>query len=185
MELTDSEEKELRIMMYSLRALYNKGISVKDTVTKAVKYLLFWYHQTEDERYLRIAEIHMQAYVNFGYALNAEEDPVQKILELSGKSTEDFRPGRLFFGKRVTLTKIQIRSMIGKWKPTAENPMTIAQVVDDIIEKVSNHKEGHYIYEYQRTVHGKPCPPDIYELVVSDEICYFYDVKNFKFYSLS
>lgn len=37
------------------------------------------------------------------------------------------------------------------------------------MEKVSKHQEGH----------------DIYELVVSDEICYFYDVKNFKFYSLS
>lgn len=185
MEKGELEEKELYIMMYSLQSLHNKGISVKETVMKAIRYLLIWYRQTEDMRYLHMARIHMQAYVNFGYALDQKDGAIRQMLELSGDSADDFRPGRLFFGKQIKLTKSQVRGMIGKWRATEENPMTISQVVDDIMEKVSKHQEGHYIYEYQRKVHGGVCPPDIYELVVSDEICYFYDVKNFKFYSLS
>ena len=35
--------------------------------------------------------------------------------------------------------------MIGKWKPSKEHPMTIAELVDDIIYKVKTHCEGRYV----------------------------------------
>ena len=116
-----------------------------------------------------------------GFALDEADLSVQKVLEYTGKTKDDFFPRGNSFGKRIRLNRAQVRSMIGKWKPTKEHPMTIAELVDDIIYKVKTHCEGRYVYRYQRK---KAEDAEVYELVINKGECYFYDVKNFRFYTI-
>lgn len=180
----DNMEQNLYVMMYTLHSLNYIGISITETVLSSLKRLLFWYRESSDARYLEEAELHMRAYANMGYALDDGHKEISELLELLGKKGEDFYPCGFVLGKRIKLTKTQVRSMIGKWKPSKENPMTISQVVDDIIAKVSAHQEGRYVYKYSRKSSGQADEPEIYELVVNSETCYFYDVNNFRFYTL-
>ena len=73
--------------------------------------------------------------------------------------------------------------MIGKWKPSRDSPMTIGELVDDIIRKVREHQTGRYIYEYHRTDISSEAGTEIYELVINDGESYFHDVKRFRFYT--
>ena len=72
--------------------------------------------------------------------------------------------------------------MIRKWMPSKKNPMTIMQVVDDIIDKVTNQRFGHYYYRYTRG-QGDNTQEDIYELAINESECYFLDIKDFKIYT--
>lgn len=74
--------------------------------------------------------------------------------------------------------------MIGKW--SASNSMSITEVVDDIIEKVKEHKQGIYYYKNNRgrkmelteTING-----ELYELIISEKDCYFHDIKRKKYFT--
>ena len=48
---------------------------------------------------------------------------------------------------------------------------------------VKNHAEGRYIYQYSRASGSTQEEPEVYELVINEEESYFYDVKNFRFYT--
>ena len=61
--------------------------------------------------------------------------------------------------------------------------MTINEVIEEIIDRVKNHAEGRYIYQYSRTFGSTQEEPEVYELVINEEESYFYDVKNFRFYT--
>lgn len=175
----------LRTMIYSMYTLQYKGISVQETVRMTLQNIMKWYQISEDERYLEMITIHLQAYVNMGHALNPEETQVRQALELLGRQAADFRPSEPFLGKKVRLTHSQVRSMLGKWRPTQQNPMTVNEVVEDIIRKVSEKQYGCYIYEYRRFAGKEVENGNIYELIVGEEESYFYDVMNFRFYILS
>lgn len=167
-------------MMYALQTLHNRGITVKETVYESIRNLNQWYEQSGNPEYLNLALLHMQAYANMGFAVDESDLSVQKVLERTGKNKDDFFPRGNSFGKRIRLNRAQVRSMFGKWKPTKDQPMTIAELVDDIINKVKLHCEGRYVYQYQRK---KTEDAEVYELVINKEECYFYDVKNFRFYT--
>lgn len=181
--VNDSKVQELYVMMFALQTLHNRGITVKETVSNSLENLLQWYRQSGNGQYLQLALLHMQAYANMGFALDDREPVVKEILGLTGKTSNDFFPRGNTIGKRVKLNKTQIRAMIGRWKPSEETPLTIGELVDDIIEKIKKHKEGRYIYQYQRKHAGEESDPEVYELVINEEESYFYDVKNFRFYT--
>ena len=61
--------------------------------------------------------------------------------------------------------------------------MTIQEVVDDILEKVSGHQIGRYLYTYHRFSVSDDTIPDTYELIIEEEKSYFYDINNFRFYT--
>ncbi|MDD2957722.1 MAG: hypothetical protein PHE06_02215 [Lachnospiraceae bacterium] len=176
-------KKDLYIMMYSLQALQSKGISIKETIYESLEYSLLWYQQSQKETYLEAAALHMQAYANMGYVLDDQEETIKKLFQLTGTKKEDYYPDGFGLGKTIRLNRQQVRSMIGKWMPSATNQMTIREVVDDIIQKVSERREGKYIYEYCRKTGTTGSRSELYELVIGDENCYFYDVKNFKYYT--
>lgn len=175
--------KELYVMMFALESLHNRGITVRETIMESLQNLLEWYRQSGKEKYMELALLHMQAYANMGFGLDEEEPVVQEILSITGKTRNDFFPRGYVFGKKIKITKPQIRSMIGRWRPSGENPMTIDEVVDDIMRKLKQHKPGKYIYQYDRKISFGETEPEVYELVISDEESYFYDVKKFRFYT--
>lgn len=181
--INNSESEELYIMMYTLQTLYNRGITIKETVFGSLKNLLLWYHESGNREYLELAMLHMQAYANMGFALDDRIPEIKELLELTGKTKNDFFPKGQVYGKRIKVNRVQIRRMIGKWKPSKENPMTIGEVVDDIIEKITSRKEGRYIYQYGRKHSGGKEGLELYELVINKDEIYFFDVKNFRYYT--
>ena len=110
---------------------------------------------------------------------------VGEALRLLNKDETAFRPDSGFGGKQIYLTRPQVRSMIGRWRPTKENPMSIHEVVDDIIAKVSGHQKGRYLYTYHRFAGSDDEIPDAYELIIEEQGSYFYDVSNFRFYTFA
>lgn len=182
-EFSDEYCRQLYIMMLSFQTLQGKGISVKETFYLSLEHLLWWYQESQDMRYLDLALLHMQAYVNMGFAINEKNQTICDILKESHKTIDDFFPRGHLPGKRVKLNKTQVRSMIGRWKPSKNSPMTIGQLVDDIIQKVKTHQIGRYVYEYHRAGNSADEDAEVYELVINEEESYFYDVKKFRFYT--
>ena len=84
----------------------------------------------------------MQAYANMGFALDEENKTIREILKKTGKTREDFFPKGYLLGKRIKLTKSQVRGMIGRWRPSRDSPMTIGELVDDIIRKVKTMRKA-------------------------------------------
>lgn len=175
---------EIYVMMYTLQTLHNKGISIKKTVYDSIENLTEWYIQSGNKEYLEVAHLHIQAYVNMGFALDDADPIIREFLRLTKRTKEDFFPraNRYKFGKQIKLNRSSVRGMIGKWKASRENPKTVTELVDEIIEKVKKHEEGRYVYQYQRK---NTEDVETYELVIQKEECYFYDVKNFRFYTFS
>ena len=112
-----------------------------------------------------------------------QNQTIRDIISILDQTIADFYPKDSLPGKRVKLTKAQIRSMIGRWRPSRENPMTIGELVEDIIKKVKEHQTGRYIYRYCRSDCTSGEDAEIYELVVGREESYFYDVRKFRFYT--
>lgn len=179
----DEYTKDLYTMMFSLQTLQNQGITIRETVYKSLDKLLLWNKESENSKYLELALLHMQAYANMGFALDEENKTIREILKKTGKTREDFFPKGCLLGKRIKLTKSQVRGMIGRWRPSRDSPMTIGELVDDIIRKVKNHEEGRYIYQYHRTDVTTQGDIEVYELVINKDESYFYDVKKFRFYT--
>ena len=182
-EKLDGNTKALYIMMFSLQTLHNQGITIKETVYKSLENLLLWNEQSGDEKCLELALLHMQAYVNMGFALDDQNKTIREILKKTEKTKEEFFPKGYFMGKKIKLNKSQVRSMIGKWKYSRYCPMTVGELVDDIIKKVKKHEEGRYIYQYQRADVAAKEDIEVYELVINKDESYFYDVKKFRFYT--
>lgn len=182
-EFTEEYCKQLYITILSFQTLQNKGIPIKETFYRSLKYLFLWYRESQDVRYLDLALLHMQAYVNMGFAIDGKNQTICDILKETHKTIDDFFPRGCLPGKRVKLNKTQVRSMIGRWKPSKNSPMTIGQLVDDIIQKVRSHQIGRYVYEYHRSGSSAEEDAEVYELVINEEESYFYDVKKFRFYT--
>ena len=167
----DEYTKDLYTMMFSLQTLQNQGITIRETVYKSLDKLLLWNKESENSKYLELALLHMQAYANMGFALDEENKTIREILKKTGKTREDFFPKGYLLGKRIKLTKSQVRGMIGRWRPSRDSPMT------------KNHEEGRYIYQYHRTDVTTQGDIEVYELVINKDESYFYDVKKFRFYT--
>lgn len=86
--------RETYVMMYALETLHNRGITVKETVYESIHNLNQWYEQSGNYKYLELALLHMQAYANMGFALDEADLSVQKVLEYTGKTKDDFFPKR-------------------------------------------------------------------------------------------
>ena len=67
------------------------------------------------------------------------------VLKELGTDRKQMFPKKFYRSYPIKHNKSQIRNMIGKWN--AANCMAISEVVNDIIDKVKNHKEGIYYYQ--------------------------------------
>lgn len=185
LDIKDNKYKEICVMMYSMWTLHYRDIPLAETLQSSLHMILGWYQNTGDKKLLELVRLHLQAYVNTGNALNPEVEEIHAALEALGEEQAAFRPDTGFGGRKIQLTRAQVRSMIGRWRPTKENSMSIYEVVDDIISKVSGHQKGRYLYTYHRFAGSDNEIPDTYELIIEEQGSYFYDVGNFRFYTFA
>lgn len=175
-----SEDEAIRAMMYTFSVLHYRGESVRQTLLMSIERLNAYYQESGNPHYMELAEWEVLACLSMGFAL--PHSPFmerfireRKIRELAQREKR---------GKKVSVNKNQIRSMIGKWMPSKAAPMTIGQVVDDIMSKIQSGIPGIWQYAYKRGERSKNGigGEERYELVVTEGESFFWDLKNYKFY---
>lgn len=171
-------KEDMEALVYTLRSLHYRGISIDQTLNKSVHHLKQFYELTNDREYLILAIMHMKAYSELGFAgISSENEALfDEILSLAQVEKEVLFRFKLYTSQKIKLNKSQVRSMIGKWSVTRAMPMSKNQVVNDIIEKVSNRVEGHYFYIHKYK--GGELGEDRYELVINGEECFFHDERR-------
>ena len=174
LELNESE-KEMFSLNHIFEPEFHQDIYVRPCIETQKMEGSF---QIGEKEYLNNALLHICAYVKMGLSYERQQELFDPILELiDRKSFSRLKIIQNMTMKQVGLTKTQIRGMIGRWMPSASNPKKIGDVVDDIIEKVKVREQGIHTYAYKR---GNI--EYIYELVISEEQCFFHDVRQRKNY---
>lgn len=129
-----------------------------------------------DKEYLEVATLHIQAYVEMGFAYEENATIFNSVLDELGITNEMKFPKKFYTSQKVKLNKSQVRRMIKKWPASPHQKMKIDDVVYDIISKVKNKDNG--IFYYDCAVTG-----DVYELVISKEEIFFHDMARGLFYT--
>ncbi|EET61504.1 hypothetical protein BRYFOR_06679 [Marvinbryantia formatexigens DSM 14469] len=153
-----------------------KNLSVKTTMIKAAEQLYWYYEKLKDMRYLETAMLHMQAYLEMGFAYDEGAEVFERILEGLGTTREIQFPDKFYASKKIKLNKSRVRSMLRRWPASSRQGMKIGEVVEDIITKVRTKETGIFGYECAAT-------GDFYELVVGEEETFFHDIRSGIFYT--
>lgn len=174
----------IEIIKLTFSTLCYVELSIKQCIEKAISYLVSYYDMEHDKKYLICSVLHMQAYLEMGYDYDDDTELFNSVLKELGTDRQVMFPRKFYQSHQIKLNKSQVRSMIGKWN--AANSMPIAQVVDDIIDKVKNHKEGIYYYKNtgsKKELFDGKVNGDVYELVIKKNDCYFHDVRKKKYFT--
>lgn len=159
-------------------------LSIKQCVKKVVSYFVSYYDMEHEKKYLICGVLHMQAYLEMGYDYDDNTELFNFVLKELGTDRKQMFPKKFYRSYPIKLNKSQVRSMIGKWN--AANCMPIAEVVNDIIDKVKNHKEGIYYYQNsgnKNLTFDEKAKVDTYELVIKENDCYFCDIRKKKYFT--
>lgn len=180
------EEDSIMSMIYMLTTLSNKGLTVRGTVRKNLNWLKKWYSQEGGQEYLELALLQICALFGMGLVKEADIELYNDICTLAGTSMEELLEGCTSMAKPVKVSRNGIYGLIGKWMPSKKYPMKKSDVVDDIIDKLANHREGEYYYCYEKGQSGNCYPEllrkDIYKLIINREESFFLDLKQFCIY---
>ena len=174
-------------MIYTLDALSCRGLSIREIVRRNLNWLKKWYSQEEDEEFLELAVLQVCAVIQMGLVKEADVALYHDICELADTSMEELLEGCAVMAKPIRISRYGIQGLIGKWMPSRKNPMKKSEVVDDIMDKLENHREGQYYYCYEKGGSGGRYPEmlkkDVYKLVINREESYFMDLKQFRIYT--
>lgn len=174
-------EEAINAMAYLFTVLHYRGEPIGRTLLISVERLLALFEESGNEHFRELAEWEILACLNIGFPI--PQSPVLEQLIEERNIRDKAQRGRR--GKTVAANKSQIRSLIGKWMPSKNMPMTIGQVVDDIIEKVEERRQGTWQYTYKRAgSRNRIGDEDRYELVITEEGCFFWDLRNLQVYIL-
>jgi len=180
------EKQDIEMAIYTMQGLSIKGISVPETIKMSLQNLLQWYEATNEERYIETALIHLCALSEMGMMQERDADLYNVICKYAGWGEMECWKYGLYAVKKVKANKTQVKALIRRWKPSQDNPMTIWEVVSDIIDKVKSKKTGHYYYSYEKySKRNKATEKDIYKLVVETDQSYFWDIKQYKCYTFA
>ncbi len=175
---TEQSRNYLEAIKLAAGSLKYKGISINKTFLMSIKHLQGYYLIGRDLKYLEVAALLIQAYLEMGFTYESCQEDFDDILKSLGTERSLMFPNKFYHSKRIKLTRPQVRSMIGKWSSTKKNKMLIITVVDDIIEKVNNKEIGVYSY-CNHNISGK----ELYELVINKDEVYFHDINKCKYYT--
>ena len=178
--LCDMKNTDTRRYVESIKlavgSVQYKNLSIKEIFFETIERLNFYYENSQNEKYLEVALLHMQAYLEMGFPYEMGKELFDATLAKLGTKREIEFPKIFYASKEIKLNKSQVRSMIKKWTASPHQTMKIDEVVADIIKRVSNREIGIYYYE---CVVSK----DRYELTISEDEMFFHDLKRRTFYT--
>lgn len=154
-----------------------RSLSVKNTLIDAVEQLHIFYKNSAEKKYLEVAKLFIQAYLEMGFIYQEGEQLFDTILNELGEQCEMEYPKKNYIERKIKLNKSQVRSMIKRWPASPKQEMKIDEVVNDIISKVKNKEIGISYYKCSVT-------KDVYELVINENEMFFHDLKRGLFFTL-
>lgn len=171
-----NENQYIEAIKLAAGSIQYKNLSVKSTIIVTVSQLYHYYNYNKNVKYLDVAILHIQAYLEMGFAYEEGKDLFDIILKKAGTTKEIKFPKKYYASRKVKLNKTQVRTMIRKWPASPKQSMKINEVVDDIIIKVRNKEIGIYYYKCAVT-------EDMYELVINNEETFFHDLRRRIFFT--
>ena len=143
------EDQKISSIILAYGSLHYADRSVSRVFRESIERLYGLFREHEDEAYLRVALLHMKAYLKMGFEYEKNGELFDSILDMLGMTkaslTADFR----FLNHPVKLTPVQIRGIIGRWYPTEADPRKIGDIASEIIEKVKKQGKGNiYVQIY-------------------------------------
>lgn len=133
--------KNLEIVKLSISSLAYYDLLPDEELYKIILYLYNGYLKMEKGEYLDSSILHIAAFLEMGFDYRHIFD---RILEKRNIDKMDLM-NRIHLPNKRKANKSQIRGMIGKWKKGSN--ITIVEVIADIMQKVSEGREGVYLYE--------------------------------------
>lgn len=176
----------VKAIMLSFAVLHYQGETVHETLLLSVDLLRRFYEATGRESFLRLADAEIIAFLCMGFPFPTLPEEMRQFLEQRELRE---RAQNYHMGKTVKLCRSQIKLLFTRWAKSKETPMTITQVADDIIAKVRERRIGTWEYVSRRPGGGNGKKSgdgedeERYELIVKEEESFFWDLKNFRFYS--
>lgn len=181
MKKLDEYFNEVESIKLALGTVQYRGGSIKRVFSLSLEKYLEMYKLTNDSMYLENALLHMRAFFEMGFNFEEFPDLFNRILKEAKTTREEMFPKRFYSSTQIHLSKSQVRSMIHRWSASKYHSLSINEVVDDIINKVQNRELGIYYYHSNRNPNKNS--DDIYELIISEDETYFYDVARRKYYT--
>ena len=133
-----AQDEAVKSMMYTFSILHYNGEPLGRTLLMSIERLQDYYRETGNQHFIELAEWELLAYLSLGFSIPHNSMIEQFIQERNIREKAQYEKR----GKKVLANKSQVRAMIGKWMPSRTMPMTIGEVVDDIIEKVNSRSLG-------------------------------------------
>ncbi len=181
------QEETILSMVYTLELLSYRGMTVRGTVHQSLVWLKKWYKQQGDPEYLELALLQISALCRMGLAQEEDRALYNELCILAGTDMEKLMESCGGMAKQVKVSRPSIRSLIGKWMPNKKNSMTKSEVVEDIIDKLENQREGQYYYNYEKSWpknrQSEEEKRDLYKLVINQEESFLLDLKQFRIYT--
>lgn len=181
------KEESVMSMVYTLEALNCRGLTIRGTVRKNLNWLKMWYNQEKDREFLELALLQICAVFRMGLVKEADIALYNEICALAETSMEELLESYIGMAKTIKVSRQGIYGLVGKWMPSRKNQMKKSEVVDDIMDKLVNNREGEYYYCYERGRNRNSYPEmmkkDLYKLVINREERFFLDLKQFRIYT--
>ena len=109
-----------------------------------------------------------------GFPYEFGQEYFDKILTAFNTDSQSLFP-RIRHSAVIRLNKAQLNSVLGHWYPNSKSSLRKPEMIDEIINNVTNRKKGIYTYSSNQ---GRT-----FELVISDTECYLHDIQHAIFYA--
>jgi hypothetical protein len=100
-DMNENEICYIDAIKFAAGSLQYKNISVKQTFSDVVSQL-YWYYKNLDEKdYLRVAVLHIQAYLEMGFSYEDNLELFNEILKQLGTTRELKFPKKFYASKKI------------------------------------------------------------------------------------
>lgn len=178
--MIEVKRKDVEAVKLALKVAMRKGVHAQETLIGSIRFQVECYRWSEDERYLLSAMVSLQAYMELGFPYGEYKTEFDELMEKMGTFRELQFAGQYFPVAVIPLTKARIKTVIGIWSTSKYHTMSIAEVLEDIMEKVRNREVGSY--EYHSNLQADSRKDRVFELLISDGASYLHDVQKDQYY---
>lgn len=113
----ENDVKYVEAIKLAAGGVQYRSLSVKNTLIEAVEQLYIFYTNSVEKKYLEVAKLFIQAYLEMGFLYQEGEKVFDVILNELGEQREIEYPERNYVERKIKLNKSQVRSMIKRWPP--------------------------------------------------------------------
>ena len=107
----ENDVKYVEAIKLAAGGVQYRSLSVKNTLIEAVEQLYIFYTNSVEKKYLEVAKLFIQAYLEMGFLYQEGEKVFDVILNELGEQREIEYPERNYVERKIKLNKSQVRSL--------------------------------------------------------------------------